>query len=342
MSDTKPHIYVAAGLILRPDGSLLLGQRPEGKPWEGWWELPGGKIEPGETVLQALARELQEELNIQVTQSTPWVEYTHEYPKNIVHLMFCRVTGWEGAPESAENQALAWVHPDQPLPVSPLLPATEPPLRWLRLPTRYLLSSIENAEGLPAFLERLDAALADGVRLVQFREPAWQLRYTQGRSEHDASVSPRQKIFDSYGDLRHAFEQVLQRCRDHGAKCLVNSIHPESWWAEADGVHLRAEDARYLLRQGSPRPAGMVGVSTHDAEEISLARKLDADFAVLGHVLDTPSHPQRAGMGWEAFAECLRGAGLPVFALGGQSSDTLADAMAHGAHGIAGIRKLHR
>ena len=340
MSDSKPHIHVAAGLILQPDGSLLLGQRPEGKPWEGWWELPGGKIEPGETVLEALARELQEELNIRVTQATPWVEYTHEYPKSIVHLMFCRVTGWEGEPESAEGQALAWVRPDQPLPVSPLLPATEPPLRWLRLPQRYLLSSIGDAGGLPAFLQRLEAALESGVRLVQFREPAWQLRYTQGRGTHGASVAPNQQVFDPYGDLYQAFQQVLQLCRAHGAACLVNSIHPEPWWSEADGVHLRAEDARYLLEQNGARPAGTIGVSTHNAEEIALARQLDADFAVLGHVLDTPSHPQRPGMGWKAFAECLRDAGLPVFALGGQSSATLSDAMTHGAHGIAGIRKL--
>ena len=70
---SKPEIFVAAGLILKPDGSLLLGQRPADKPWPGWWELPGGKIEAGETVLQALARELKEEIDIDVTEASPWV-----------------------------------------------------------------------------------------------------------------------------------------------------------------------------------------------------------------------------------------------------------------------------
>ena len=75
---SKPFIDVAVGIILRPDGQILLGQRPADKPWPGWWELPGGKIEAGETVLQALARELEEELGIQVIDSAPWVTYVHE------------------------------------------------------------------------------------------------------------------------------------------------------------------------------------------------------------------------------------------------------------------------
>src|SRR5690606_36735538 len=101
-SADKPFIKVAAGLILRPDGQLLLAQRPSDKPWAGWWELPGGKIEAGESTLEALARELQEELGIQITDASPWVTYTHEYPKNIVQLAFCRVYGWTGTPAGLE------------------------------------------------------------------------------------------------------------------------------------------------------------------------------------------------------------------------------------------------
>jgi len=102
----KPHIRVSAGLLLRPDGQLLLAQRPQGKPWAGWWELPGGKLDAGETVLQALARELFEELGVRVTQAVRWVKYVHEYTDNIVELNFCRVTGWQGTPSGCENQAL--------------------------------------------------------------------------------------------------------------------------------------------------------------------------------------------------------------------------------------------
>ncbi|MBB5214671.1 Nudix family hydrolase [Parapusillimonas granuli] len=328
----KPFIRVAAGVILKPDGSVLLGRRPADKPWPGWWELPGGKLEPGETVLEALARELKEELDIEVTDASPWVTYTHEYPKNIVQLAFCQVRGWVGEPRCMEDQQLAWVDPSRtPLPVGPLLPATEPPLRWLRLPDRYLITAIGGADGLAAYLARLEKALSAGVRLVQFREPAW-----AGNGAEDAHA---------------AFRRVLRQCRRHGARCLVNSCHPESWWAEADGVHLRAADAR-LRAAGVPasgadatRPLqsvapGLLGVSAHTAADLDAARALGADFAVLGHVLDTPSHPGQAGMGWARFAELARDAGLPVFAIGGQSEATLADARRHGAHGIAGIRRI--
>ncbi|OWT58995.1 Nudix family hydrolase [Candidimonas nitroreducens] len=313
----KPLIHVAAGMILRADGALLLAERPADKPWPGWWELPGGKIEPGETVLQALARELDEELGIQVTQATPWVTHVHEYPKNIVSLAFCRVTGWNGTPTGREGQTLAWVDPHAPITVGKLLPATEPPLRWLRLPDRYLITAIGGPAQLAGYLARLDTALRRGIRLVQFREPAWQ---QQG---------------DEQG-LAAAFQEVLRHCHEHGARCLVNSVHPQDWWDQADGVHLRAADATKL----AARPGGLLGMSAHDAADLALARELGADFAVLGHVLDTPSHPGEPGMGWERYAGLAGGAGLPVLAIGGQSEATLDEARRHGAHGIAGIRHL--
>lgn len=318
---TKPFINVAAGLVLQPNGQLLLAQRPLGKPWSGWWELPGGKIEPGETVLEALARELKEELNIDVTHATPWVTYTHEYEVNIVRLAFCRVTGWTGEPTGMENQELAWVNPKEPLNVGPLLPATEPPLRWLQLPDRYLLTNISSAQGLPAFLQRLDQALANGVKLVQFREPVWQ---------------------DSPAQLEDAFKHVLQRCHASGALCLVNSCHPSSWQALADGLHLRAADmTTHRTNEQNHKLAGkLLGVSVHSAADLIMARALHADFAVLGHVLDTPSHPDQPGMGWNAFATISQQASMPVFAIGGQSSDSMPTALQHGAHGIAGIRHI--
>jgi 8-oxo-dGTP diphosphatase len=310
---------VAAGLILRRDGKLLLGQRPEGKPWAGWWELPGGKLEPGETVLQALARELDEELGIQVTEATRWVTYVHAYPHTTVRLAFCRVTGWKGEPRGLESQRLEWVDPARAETVGELLPATLPPLRWLRLPATYGISNIGSPAGLPAFMDRLGHALDQGLRLVQLREPAW--------PDGPGSSS-----------LHDALQQVMRRCRAAGARVLVNSAHPEAWWRQADGVHVRAADAARLEQRPMTQSGYLVGVSVHDAHQMRQARKLEADFAVVGPVAETASHPGQAALGWEAFVDINRDAGLPAYAIGGQSATTMAAAREHGAHGIAAIR----
>ncbi len=312
-------IDVAVGVLLRPDGTVLLGNRPADKPWPGWWELPGGKLEPGETVLQALARELHEELGIEVTASTPWVTYVHEYPTTTVRLAFCRVTGWNGEPKGLEGQELRWVDLRHAHEVPQLLPATYPPLRWLQLPEVYAISAVGTPERLPDFLQRLDKNLAAGLRLLQWREPNWP----------GGVAAP---------SLHQAMVAVLARCRAAGARVLVNSIHPASWWEQADGVHLRSTDAASLSVRPALAEGALVGVSTHNLAELTQARKLDADFAVLGPVLPTPSHPGVLGMGWEGFAELNAQAGLPVYALGGQSASTLELVRSVGGHGFAGIR----
>ncbi|HET8597484.1 MAG TPA: Nudix family hydrolase [Castellaniella sp.] len=326
MTDTKPYVRVAAGLILDARGRLLLGQRPDGKAWPGWWEFPGGKIEAGESVEQALVRELDEELGIQATRVYPWVVYVHEYPKSIVELAFCQVTAWDGEPHGRENQALDWVDPwdirldESEHPVAPgggsLLPAAAPPLRWLRLPTRYRISRIGSPDRLADWLAGLRQELLYGLRMVQFREPGW---------PGDES------------SLHEAFEATLALCRQHGARCLINSRHPQPWWSQADGVQLRAADAARILQQDT-RPPGWLGVSAHNAPDIECARQLQADFVVLGHVLPTDSHPDEPALGWDRFRELAAAAGRPVLAVGGQSLDTLETARRHGAHGIAAIR----
>jgi len=316
---SKPYIRVSAGLVLRADGQLLLGQRPEGKPWAGWWELPGGKLDADETVLQALMRELHEELGISVTQATRWVRYVHEYADNIIELNFCRVTDWQGTPSGRENQALQWIDPMAELPVNPVLPATLPPLRWLRLPQRYLLTQLTDMgeQGLTHLANRLK----DGVRLVQFREPNWTGSSTR---------------------LHAALQEVLALCRRWQAKCLVNSRHPLAWAQQADGLHVRFKDAaRADVRQFAQSTSrGLLAISVHDEAQIQAAQALAPDFMVAGHVLPTLSHPDHGPLGWENFSTLIEAAGCPVYAIGGQSCDTLARAQHHGAHGIAGMRLI--
>jgi mutator protein MutT len=132
---------VAVGVLIKPDGRVLYAQRLEGKPYGGWWEFPGGKQEPGETMRQALNRELEEELGIQVQRASQWVVRDHVYPHATVQLYFFKVDQWLGEPQSAEGQALRWLDAADRNSVSPLLPAAIPVIEWLLLPEKLELNT---------------------------------------------------------------------------------------------------------------------------------------------------------------------------------------------------------
>ena len=125
----RKHTEVAVGILVRPDGALLLSTRPAGKPYAGYWEFPGGKLEAGETVEQALRRELVEELGVTIGPAEVWKVTEHDYPHALVRLHWCKVHAWAGEFEMREGQEMAWQQ--LPLEVSPVLPGAYPVLQWL-------------------------------------------------------------------------------------------------------------------------------------------------------------------------------------------------------------------
>lgn len=125
---TRPITEVAVGVLLRPDGQFLLTSRPAGKVYAGHWEFPGGKVEAGETVEQALARELREELGIEIGGAQRWKVEIFDYPHALVRLNFCKVFDWTGELQMLEGQQTAWA--DLPVQVKPVLPGTIPVLQW--------------------------------------------------------------------------------------------------------------------------------------------------------------------------------------------------------------------
>lgn len=129
MTPQRVPIDVAVGVLINPEGQFLLTSRPEGKVYAGYWEFPGGKIETGETVDQALRRELQEELGIVIGAAHPWRVDLMDYPHALVRLHFCKVFDWHGTFEMREHQSMSW----QALPVTmhPVLPGSLPVLDWL-------------------------------------------------------------------------------------------------------------------------------------------------------------------------------------------------------------------
>lgn len=127
MTDTTP-IDVAVGILLKPNGDVLLGSRPDGKPYAGYWEFPGGKVEAGEPVLDALKREFAEEIGVRILSAEPWCGVEHVYPHAHVRLHFFISREWQGEPRALEGQQLAWQGQMQ---LEPILPATVPLLVWL-------------------------------------------------------------------------------------------------------------------------------------------------------------------------------------------------------------------
>jgi 8-oxo-dGTP diphosphatase len=136
-SSPRPVVEVAVGVLLDDAGAILLGQRPVGKPYAGYWEFPGGKIESGETLFTALSRELQEEIDVCIDDAEEFMVLEHDYPHAYVRLHICLVRSWQGQPRGLENQALGWLNIkniDQ-LGIAgfdPVLPATLPILEKLK------------------------------------------------------------------------------------------------------------------------------------------------------------------------------------------------------------------
>lgn len=304
---------VAVAVLTRADGAFLLASRPPGKPYAGYWEFPGGKVEPGETVHAALLRELHEELGIEVIHATPWITRYFDYPHAHVTLSFFRVGSWHGEPHAKEGQTLAWQTPGT-INVAPVLPANHPVFAALTLPAVY---GITQAGSDPAaFMPRLDKALEGGLKLIQVREksmPATTLEAFAGA--------------------------VLARARHHNARVLVNADVALAQRIGAHGVQLSATQ----LGEFDSRPdLPLVAASCHNAAELDRAEALGCDFALLSPVLTTPSHPDAPALGWDNFAALCTGRTLPIYALGGLGSADLDRARQHGAHGVALLRGAWR
>jgi 8-oxo-dGTP diphosphatase len=131
----RAEVEVAVGVLIRPDGAFLLTSRPPGKVYEGYWEFPGGKVEPGETVEQALRRELIEEIGVVIGAVHPWRIERVDYPHALVRLNFCKVFDWSGELHMHEGQAFAWE--TLPVQVRPVLPGTVPVLEWFAQERRF-------------------------------------------------------------------------------------------------------------------------------------------------------------------------------------------------------------
>jgi 8-oxo-dGTP diphosphatase len=304
-----PTVPVATGIIEDASGRLLVSLRPEGKPWPGFWEFPGGKVDPGETPEQALVRELWEELGITVTVPEPFRVLEYTYPERTVHLHFYRVRHWTGTAHGREGQEVRWLYPWE-IPALKCLPANlcmtaavlaealpQPPLCLIADPGRL---------PLPDFQRALEAALGAGLRWLVLRCKA---------------------LPD--GSSADVLAALCAGALARGAQVYLNYPDPLPDWPRS-GRHLTQAQL-----EAGVKPDEAFGVSCHDAAGLQQAARLGARYAFLSPIFPTSSHPGTAALGPQAFAAMAAESSLPLIALGGMTAARVPEALAAGACGVA-------
>ncbi len=307
---SSEYVHVAVGAIFNNQGKLLISQRSKQSHQGSLWEFPGGKLEEGESVQTALARELEEELGIQIQQSVPLIRIHHDYVDKRVLLDVWSISRFAGSPSGRQGQPLCWLDP-LTLDSRVFPQADEPIIKALQLPHEYLITG--SYKDVADFSLRLQAALVRGIRLLQLR------------------VDPTET--DEYALL---VRRALELCRSYGAKLLLNTSVDEFLQHQADGLHLNSE----RLMACDKRPIAKykwLSASVHNETELTQANRIEVDFIMLSPVLPTQSHPGAPSLGWDRFYALTEKSRSPVFALGGMDSSLLAFAREKGAQGIAAI-----
>jgi len=306
-------VQVVAGVIRDARGRILLARRTEGRDLAGLWEFPGGKCEADESPEAALKRELQEELGIEIELGAPLINVPQAYPDKRLRLDVREVRAWRGSLRGLEGQALAWVPPHK-LASYAMPPADRPVVAALQQADRYLVTPEPDVDDA-VWLAMLGRALAQGIRRVHLRAPACDpVRW------------------------RSLAAQAVAQCRAAGAEVLINS-DVELARALGAGLHLRAAQLATLSERPVDRKLALAA-SCHSVDELRVAQALGCDFALVGAVKPTSTHPDATALGWAGFAALRETVSLPLYAIGGLTSDDLTEARQHGAQGIAAIRGL--
>lgn len=310
---------MAVGVIKNSQGQVLISRRNANQHMGGFWEFPGGKVEAGETVQQALSRELHEELNISINRASlqPLCCIRHDYPDKSVLLDVWQTQQYSGEPQGMEGQPLRWLAAHE-LIASEFPPGNRAIIRALRIPQ--LLALINCHPGLNQ-QQTLTAALPVHC-LIRLRH----LNHQQDFADYLKTL----KIIVP-GISHDILVDLPASESDRQAVLELQAQHPQIRGFFAN---------RHVTQLIAGRPAGddlILGCATHNDEEIEAAKLLMADFVILSPVLASPSHPENQGLGWQQFSEMAARFPGPVFAMGGMTLQELDSALAAGAHGIAGI-----
>lgn len=308
-------LQIAVGVIFDATGErVLLARRKAGSQHAGLWEFPGGKCRPGERLEDALRRELLEETDVVVESAEPLLCVDHAYPHVAVRLHVWRVVHWRGVAKGREGQEIEWV-PVTQLRLRTFPEANRAIVSVLTLPSLYVITPDFDEYGAD-FFALASSVLDAGAKLIQFRSTRL--------------AAP---------ERADALARLVELCRPAGATLVVNGSITEVLRSGARGMHLTS--SRLLQINERPLDPGyVIGASCHSRVELEHAERLGLDFAVLGPVRRTSTHPEAEPLGWRRFGDLAAGAGLPIYALGGLTPADLEMARRNGGHGLAMIGSI--
>ena len=300
----KKAISIVIGIIKNIDGEIFISRRHDNLHQGGLWEFAGGKVENGETLERALARELKEEIGIDVISAKPLIQLQHDYSDRLVKLHVFEILEFRGEPTSLLNQESVWMKISD-LDNYEFPAANRAILNTLKLPNYYAILNDDS-------LLELQHLLSQNIKLIQAR--------LKNLTESQA---------------REFLEMALPLCQKNGAILLVNSGVKNVFEMPKNGVHLTSFDL--LNTKQRPENLTWLSASCHNLEELKHAEKIGVDFVVIAPILKTATHPETEPLGWDIFSEFVLEANLPVYALGGLQKSDLETAKNLGAQGISGI-----
>jgi len=309
-------LHVAVGVIRNNKNQVLLSRRPANVRQANLWEFPGGKLESGETIREALSRELNEELALTVKSAKPLIKIYHDYEQHSVLLDVWQIDSWDmdllddNGQQGQEGQKVEWVDISS-LGARDFPAANRAIIKAVQLSDFYLICPEPEAVS-KNYVNEFKACISAGVRLFQ-------LRFSE-RSHYDKHEA--------------LITELLELCKTSHSRLLINSLPDYAVKIGAHGVHLNS--ARLL--QCFERPLDknfLVSASCHNSTELEHAYKIDVDFAVLSPVNKTSSHESAKPLGWDKFKNLVEPVNIPIYALGGMHVDDMKKFREFGAQGVS-------
>ena len=303
-------IKAVAAIIEDKNGNILISQRMSHQFMPDYWELPGGKIEPGESSFQAAKRELKEELSIDVKELKIIKTINQSYSDRDVQIEIVKIDQYFGDPIGQEGQRIKWLDIDSILNLK-ILPTMRPILNLLRLPKIFWITPEQEFKE-ETLEDLIKVKKNNDVNIIQFR----------------SKIKTNELYLSNF----------IEICKQYNIQLILNTID-KSFDEDVQGWHLTSQELMSTDTRPCP-PSKILGASVHNMSELEKANEVGVDYVFISPIKETKSHPGVMPLSSKEIKKLMRATNIPAYFLGGLSRDQMEDCEKLGAHGIAGITAI--